>query len=66
MSVTCGVFVAVVTQHAMSMRLDVLPSLASAAVPHFSTLSHKRHDFRKNKKLLKLKYVFLIFATTCV
>jgi len=33
-------------------------SVAGPAVPHFPTLSHKRHDFQ-NKKLFYLKYVFL-------
>jgi hypothetical protein len=34
------------------------PVLSCVAVPHLSTLSHKRHDFRKRKKLLKIKYLF--------
>ena len=29
----------------------ILSSVASPAVQHFSTLSHKRHDFRKRKNL---------------
>jgi hypothetical protein len=36
-------------------RAAVLSSAASLALPHFSRLFHKRHEFRK--KLLKIKYV---------
>jgi len=38
--------VALVTQHAMGMRLIVLPSVARPAVQYFPTLSHNRQDFR--------------------
>ena len=34
--------------------------LSCFAVPHFSTVSHKRHDFRE-KKLLNVKRVFGFF-----
>ena len=40
------VFVAVGIQHAMRMRRI---SAASTAVQYFSTLSHKRYDFRRKK-----------------
>jgi hypothetical protein len=51
------VFVTVVIQHAKCMRRVALSSVVSLAIRHFSTLSHKRHDFRE-KKLLNLKYLF--------
>ena len=40
----------------------ILLSVVSPAVPYFSTLSHKRKDFRK-KKLIKLKVRVLVFST---
>ena len=56
--------VALLILHAKRMRRIVLSSLAA---PHFSTLAHKRHDFR-GKKLLIIKCVFwfslqLLFGT---
>jgi len=41
------VFVALVIQHAMRMRHIILQSVACPSVQNFSTLSHKRNDFRK-------------------
>jgi hypothetical protein len=41
------VSVALVMPHTMRMRRIILPSVASPAVPYFSTLSRKRHDFRE-------------------
>jgi hypothetical protein len=48
------VYVALFIQHAMSMRHIILPSVACLASPYFSTLSHKRHDLRKNVIELKM------------
>jgi hypothetical protein len=42
------VAVALVIQHAKRMRRIILLSAVCLALPYFSTLSHKRHDFRKN------------------
>ena len=40
----------------------VLPSVACLSLQYFSTLSHKRHDFRK--KIIDHKICVLIFCTT--
>jgi hypothetical protein len=61
------VSVALVIQHAKCMRCIILSSVASPALPHFSTLFHKRHDFRKKKKKVTLhKMRVLIFCTIFV
>jgi hypothetical protein len=46
------VSVALDTQHAKRMRHIILSPVASLALQYFSTVSHKRHDFRK-KSFLK-------------
>jgi len=55
------VFVVLHIQHAQHTPLIILSPVPCLAVQHFSTLFHKRYDFRK-KKLLNIKCV-LIFST---
>jgi hypothetical protein len=49
------VHVALLVQHSTRMRHILTSFVAPLAPPHFSTLSHKRHDFRKT--LLNIKCV---------
>ena len=49
-------------QHAKRLHRVILSSVASPTVQHFSTLSHKRHDFRKRG--IGYKMCVLIFSTT--
>ena len=60
LSISCSecVSVALVIQHAKLIRCIILSSVACLALPYFSTLSHKRHDFEEKKKLLNTKCVF--------
>jgi hypothetical protein len=65
-SITCFecVSVALAIQHESRMRHLLLSSVASLAPPNFSTLSHKRHDYRK--KVTEYKMCVLIFSTTFI
>jgi hypothetical protein len=53
------VSVALVIQHTKRMRRIILWSVVCPAVPYISTLSHKRHDFRK--KVIEYKMCVLTF-----
>jgi len=58
------VSVAFVIRHTNPMRRFIFPSLAYPAVPYFSTLSNKRHNFREN--VIGHKRCVLILPTTFV
>jgi len=53
--------VALVIKHAMPMRGIILSLVSSLVLPYFSKLSHKRQHFRKKKKILNTKNVFVGF-----
>jgi hypothetical protein len=52
------VFVALGIQRAMRMRRTIMSSVACPVLQYFSTLPHKRHDFRGKKPLFNIKCVF--------
>jgi len=58
------VFVDLVIQYTKRMHRIILSFVACPAVPYFSTLSYKRHDFRE--KVIERKMCVLIFSTNCV
>jgi hypothetical protein len=58
------VFVALVIRHEKSMLLMIFSSVDCLAMPYFSTLSHKWHDFREN--VIEHKMCVLPFPTSFV
>ena len=58
-------FVALGIQHAERMRRIILSPCPVRFLPHFSTLSYKRHDFRGGGgDVIEYKICVLIFCTT--
>ena len=57
------VFVALFIQHAKSLHSIILSSVSCLALPYFSTLTHKLHDFRKKKVVEYEMGVFILSRT---
>jgi len=51
--------VAILIHHVTRMRRIILISVACQPLPYFSTLSHKRHDIRKNVAEYKM-FVYIL------
>jgi hypothetical protein len=58
------VFVVSFTRHAKRMRRVLLSYVACQAVPCFSKLSHKGHDFREKKNTENKIFVLISFTTS--
>ena len=56
----CLCILDLVIEHRKRMRCITLQSVTYYAIPHFSTVSHKRYAFRRKKCLLNTKYVFIL------
>ena len=67
-SFTCSEYLsqALVIQHTVRMRPVILSSVASLFIIFSPTLSHKQHDFRKQKRVAEHNMCVLIFSTTFV
>ena len=50
----------------MQSACAILSSVACLSLPHFSTLSNKRHDFRSKKNVTEHEMCVLISSTTFV